>query len=90
MNAIRLIVLSAVLSYAPAWAGDDAAIKSALAAQQGKRVTVQMHSGSELTGTVNAVNDEVLKLAELSGKEFFDAVIRLDRIDVVIARARDK
>ncbi|HUP91864.1 MAG TPA: hypothetical protein VM074_06410 [Solimonas sp.] len=89
MPTLRLAALCAVLACAPAWAGGDAAIKAALAAQQGKRVTVQLQSGTEMTGVVQSVADDALKLGELSGKEYFDAVVRLDRIDAVTVRVKN-
>lgn len=89
MKALRLAALALVLASSSAFAAGDA-IKSALSAQQGKKVTVQLRSGQELTGTVQAVDADTVKLAELSGKEFYDATVRIESVDAVIARARDK
>ena len=88
-HILRTAALALILVSGSALAGGDA-IKSTLSAQQGKRVTVQLRSGQELTGTVQAVDADTVKLAELSGKEFFDATVRLEAVDAVIARARDK
>lgn len=54
----------------------------------GKTVTVVLISGKELTGKVKAVEREYLHLEALKGKEFFDALVRLDHISAVIAKLR--
>ena len=69
-------------------ADDD--IDAVLAAQKGKRVTIMLSSGGELTGTVGEVNDDLVQLRELSGKEFFDAVINADKISAVVIRTKDQ
>jgi hypothetical protein len=64
-------------------------IESILKAHNGKRVTVKLNSGDELTGTVGAVNDDLVHLRELSGKEFFDAVVDTDEVSAVIIRTKE-
>ncbi len=64
------------------------AIKQALDQQVGKRAKVKLRSGQELDGKVQKVGSKAVHLAELTGLEFYDAVIRLDAIDAVIVRAR--
>jgi hypothetical protein len=59
-----------------------------LALQKGKTVTVQLSSGQELTGRVKNVTEDLAQLTELSGKEFFDAVIDIDAIAAVVVRTR--
>jgi hypothetical protein len=39
---------------------------------------------------VVAVGEHVVHLSELAGKEFFDAVIRLDQVSAVLVRVREK
>jgi len=68
-------------------ADDD--IESVLQAHNGKRVTVKLGSGDELTGTIGAVNDDLAHLRELSGKEFFDAVVVTDDISAIIIRTKE-
>jgi hypothetical protein len=55
----------------------------------GKRVVVMLRSGADLEGTVAAVG-EVLHLREIAGKEYFDAVVRLEEIAAVQFRVRTK
>ncbi len=63
-------------------------IKSILERQMGRAVRVRLQSGEEVSGTVTKVGDHVVQLSELTGREFFDAVIRLDGITAVILRTR--
>ena len=63
-------------------------IKSVLTAQVGNRVSVKTDSGESLEGTVTMVGDHLVHLSKLSGKDFYDAVVRIDRISSVVVRAR--
>lgn len=67
-------------------AGDS--IQNVLAARKGKQVTVRLAGGQELTGTVREATAKLLVLGALSGREFFDAAIPLERIDAVLVRAK--
>ena len=60
--------------------------QSVLAAQKGKRVTVRLTSGQEMTGTVREASAKLVVLASLSGREFFDAVIPLEAIEAILIR----
>ncbi len=64
-------------------------VSAILTAQKGNRVTIRLQSGEELSGKVVTVGDQVLQLGELSGKEFFDAVIPIGGIAAVIIRVRE-
>lgn len=66
-------------------AGD---IPEVLRARQGKAVTVVLRSGKEYGGTVAEVRDKSVVLKNLSGKEFYDALIRLDDVSAVEIRNR--
>ena len=69
-------------------ADDD--IESVLQAHKGKPVTIKLNSGEELTGKVGEVTGKLLVLQELTGKEFFDAAVSLDKIAAVIVRAKEQ
>ena len=91
--AVLFIVLfsfEGVLWAEPVSINNDDTINSVLTTQIDKRVIIRTKSGGELTGTVKAVNDQVTHLAEISGREFFDAVIDNDKIEAVIIRTRTK
>jgi hypothetical protein len=59
-----------------------------LAALKGKSVTVSLASGQTITGIVNDVKGNLLHLGKISQKEFYDALIAIDRISAVETRVR--
>jgi len=59
-----------------------------LVALKGKTVTVYLSSGQTITGVVKEVQNNILYLEKLSQKEFYDALIRVDLIAAIEARAR--
>ena len=63
-------------------------MESVLKAQQGKRVTLKIGPGDEITGTVKAVTPQLVQLAEISGREFFDAAVDLKSVKAVMVRTR--
>ena len=67
---------------------DADSIKSVLDRHVGKRVSLVMAAGPDLTGTVVKVGERVVHLGELQGREFFDAAVSLDRITAVVVRVR--
>ena len=67
---------------------DSDTIKSILVQQVGKRVTITMKSGQELSGVLSSVSDELSHISELTGKEFYDAVVSTDRIESIIIRTK--
>ncbi|HXG22333.1 MAG TPA: hypothetical protein VNN62_25095 [Methylomirabilota bacterium] len=56
----------------------------------GVKVTLQLSSGQELSGKVAEVGENVAHLSELTGKEFYDAVVWVDHISALVVRVRDK
>jgi hypothetical protein len=91
LGGIALAILFATAAIAaPLAVGADDSVQQVLQGQAGKRVTIRVRAGEELSGTVRTVNKEVVHLGELSGKEFFDAVIPLESIDAVIVRVKDQ
>ena len=63
-------------------------IQSVVSAQKGKRVTLRLRSGQEFTGTLREATDRLAVLADLAGREFFDAVVPLEAIEAVIVRTK--
>jgi len=59
-----------------------------LTALKGKTVTVHLASGQALTGTINDVKGNLLHLVKLSQKDFYDALVAIDRISAVEMKAR--
>jgi hypothetical protein len=66
----------------------DDGLKSVLTRHVGKRVTLVLTTGPELSGVVASVGDHVVHLTALTGREFFDAVVGLDRVSAVVVRVR--
>jgi len=69
-------------------AGDT--LQSLLEAHKGKKVTVRLSGGEEMTGNVTSVTKELLHLGRLSGKEYFDAVIDVTKITAMIVRTKEQ
>jgi phosphate uptake regulator len=66
----------------------SAGIKEVLAEFTGKRVSVTLDSGVELGGIITRVGDHLVHISRLTGRDYFDALIRIDRISSVIVRAK--
>ncbi len=69
--------------------GGSDGVQSVLTSLKGKRVTVRVRSGQELTGVVREATERLVQLSGLSGKEFYDAVIPLDAVDAVLVKTKD-
>ena len=67
----------------------DDSVESLLIAQKGKKVTLKTRSGQEITGTVTAVTPKLVQVAQVVGKEFFDAVVPLEAVEAVLVRTKD-
>ena len=92
-KACSIALVAALLMVSQVWAeslavGAADTIRSILTAHKGKRVTVKLNSGSELTGKVGEVNDDIIHLMALSGKEYFDAVVSIGHIEAVVIRTK--
>ncbi len=83
-----LIVLPLAASADPLVIDSGDSVQSLLGKYKGKRVTVRVSSGEEMTGTVAEVNDKLVVLQELSGREFFDAAVAIEKISAVIVRTK--
>ena len=67
----------------------NATLADNLKALTGKKINVTLDSGSTFTGTVKAVGKGLLQLEKLEGKEYFDALVRIDDISAIDTRFRD-
>ena len=83
-----VVLLVGLLATVPVWAEDaqPETIHAALAARVGQKVTVKLSSGDELTGTVRRVGDDLVHLGDLTGKEYFDALISVRAVTAVVYR----
>lgn len=55
---------------------------------EGKTVTIHLTSGNSLAGIVGKVGDHSLHLQELVGKEFYDALVQVNKIEAIEVRAK--
>lgn len=55
----------------------------------GKKVYLTLDSGKTFAGLVKKVGDHLVHLEKLDGKEFFDALIRIEHISTIDTRFRN-
>ncbi len=63
-------------------------VKDVLSENIGKRVIVRMDTGDNLEGTVNKVGDSLVHISKISGRDFYDAAVRIDKISAVMFKVR--
>jgi len=90
---MRALLFASLLFALPVQAQDlmitaNDSVQSVLAAQKGKRVGVRLSGGQELTGIVREATAKLVVLGALSGREFFDAAIPLEKIEAVVVRTK--
>ena len=54
----------------------------------GKRVQIRLPGGNDVEGTVASVSAETVLIAKISGKDFYDAVVSINQISMVMYKAR--
>ncbi len=66
-------------------------MESVLKRLEGKTVRLSLGgSGEELVGKLQKVGKELAHLSDLSGREFFDAVVRIDQVAAVSVQVRGR
>jgi hypothetical protein len=63
-------------------------VREVLTANVGKRVAVRTDTGETLEGSVSTVGTQLVRLEKLSGKDFYDALVRIDKISSLTLRVR--
>jgi len=66
----------------------DYGIKEILTGYVGKRVALRLDAGEELEGIVSSVGDHLVHISKLSKRDFYDALVRIERINAVVIRVR--
>ena len=89
MKLVTVGILSAALLATPLVAS-AADIKATLESHKGKRVSLRLQAGEDVTGKVVSVEGGTVHLTELAGREFFDAVVEIDDVSAVIYRAKEQ
>lgn len=67
----------------------DSSLADNLKSLVGKKVYVTLDSGKTFVGWVKKVGNHLMHLEKLAGKEYFDALIRLEDISAIDTRFRD-
>jgi hypothetical protein len=67
----------------------NASLEDNLKSLVGKKVLVTIVSGETLSGFVKNVGNHLIHLEKLGGKEYFDALIRIENICAVEAQFRE-
>jgi hypothetical protein len=94
MRSLTVLLAASMLCFSAAAPAQEAKISSSdtietvVAGHKGKRVTLRLESGEELTGVVRDSSKKLVVLGALSSREFFDAVIDLDKVEAVIVRTK--
>ena len=63
-------------------------MKENLLLNVGKRISVRLTAGEAIEGTIVKVGDQSVHLSKLSGRDYYDAIVRIDRIEAIIFKAR--
>lgn len=69
---------------------DDAVMTTVLNQSKGQNVVLRLYSGTELSGKLSEVGEIAVRVTELTGKDFYEAVVRTDNIEAVITRSKGK
>jgi hypothetical protein len=64
------------------------AIPEVLQGLTGKIVELRLKSGEKIGGTVTAVGSSTVHISQLTGAEFYDAVVVVDSIAAVVVRTK--
>ena len=67
---------------------EDNALKAALEKVVGKTVTLKLINGEDISGVVEAVGPTAVRIGQLTGKEYYSAVVVIERISAVVYRAK--
>jgi len=86
--ALQVGATTAVFAEAPVVKTGDT-LQKVLEGYKGKRVTIRLQGGEELTGRVKSISKELLHLEALNSREFFDAVVDVSRIEALIVRVKE-
>jgi hypothetical protein len=92
-SAATALLLASALLALPAQAQELAisandTVQSVLAAQKGKRVTLRLSGGQEITGVMREATAKLVVLGALTGREFFDAAVPLEKVEAVLVRTK--
>jgi len=96
MNKLLLpLLLSAtlalsVLAQTPIDLQANDTMRTVLERQVGQNVDLRMKSGEKIGGKLQKVSDKLAHITQLTGAEFYDAVVDIDAIAAVAVRTKAK
>ena len=91
---VVIVIVGLVLSQGFAIADEKAefspfvGMKENFLVNVGKRISVRTESGDTIDGIIARVGDHNVHISKLSGKDFYDAIVRIDKIESFTFRAR--
>jgi len=59
-------------------------IRENLLLNVGKRVALRIGGGVVMEGTIGKVGDRAVELSKLAGKEYYDAIVLIDKIEAIV------
>ncbi len=65
-------------------------MRTVLERQVGQNVDLRMKSGEKIGGKLQKVSDKLAHITQLTGAEFYDAVVDIDAIAAVAVRTKAK
>ncbi len=66
-------------------------VASVLRRLEGRAVKIRLAgSGDEIAGKVQKVGKDLVHLSEIGGREFYDALIRIDQVSAVVVQVRGR
>lgn len=95
-TSVTHLILSLAFAVGTAFAGPGLGylptdtVKTALERQTGQLVELRLKSGEKIAGKVAKVGEKSLQLVEVTGQEFYEALVLLDDISAVVVRAAAK
>jgi hypothetical protein len=63
-------------------------VKDVLTENIGKKLVFQMDTGVNMEGIVSKVGESLVHVSNISTGEFYDAVVRIDKISAVLFKVR--
>lgn len=67
---------------------DDDTVKNVLARQVGQVVELRLGSGDKIGGKVEKVGSGLVHLSQITGAEFFEAVVDIESVSAVVVRTK--
>ncbi len=85
---LLLFVFSSAFAQSSLEIQPNDSMQSVLQRQVGQPIELCMRAGEKIGGKLEKVNDKVVHLSQLTGAEYFDAVVSIDSIAAVVVRAK--